>query len=98
MPTGSFSLPPSVDPIAYTPSLTFDIVSIHELQPEADKPSWAIGLVSPPHRCQFQARAHTVKVLLALAYGFTPFETSRRPRLDRGAGLYNVHAITVTLE
>lgn len=91
MPTGSFSLPPSVDPIAYTPSLTFDIVSIHELQPEADKPSWAIGLVSPPHRCQFQARAHTVKVLLALAYGFTPFEISGGPDWI-GTSLYNVDA------
>jgi uncharacterized protein (TIGR03435 family) len=89
MPTGSFSQPPSVDKPSYVPTLTFDVASIRELQPEADKPSWAIGLVSPPHACQFQAKAHTVNVLLALAYGFTPFDISNGPDW-LGTTLYNV--------
>jgi len=79
MPTGAFSQPPSADPIAYAPTLTFDVASIREIQPEGDSPSWAIGLVSPPHSCQFQARAHAAKVLIQLAYGFAPFEISGGP-------------------
>ena len=91
MPTGAFSQPPSADPITYAPTLTFDVASIHEIQPAGDSPSWAIGLISPLHSCQFQARAHTVKVLLALAYGFTPFEISGAPDwID--TSLYNVDA------
>jgi uncharacterized protein (TIGR03435 family) len=91
MPTGAFSQPPSADPIAYAPTLTFDVASIREIQPEGDSPSWAIGLVSPPHSCQFQARAHAAKVLIQLAYGFAPFEISGGPDwID--TSLYNVDA------
>ena len=91
MPTGAFSQPPSVDPIAYAPALTFDIASIREIQPAGDTPSWAIGLVSPPHSCQFQAKAHAVKVLMQLAYGFASFEISGGPEwID--TSLYNVEA------
>ena len=79
MPTGAFSQPPSVDPIAYAPTLTFDVASIREIQPAGDNPSWAIGLISPLHSCQFQAKAHAVKVLIQLAYGFAPFEISDGP-------------------
>ena len=91
MPTGAFSQPPSADPIAYAPTLTFDVASVREIQPDPDNPSWAIGLISPPHSCQFQARAHSVKVLLALAYGFTPFEISGGPDWI-STSLYNVDA------
>jgi uncharacterized protein (TIGR03435 family) len=91
MPTGAFSQPPSADPITYAPALTFDIASIHELQPDADNPSWAIGLVSPPHSCQFQAKAHAVKVLIQLAYGFSAFEISGGPDWIN-TSLYNVDA------
>lgn len=91
MPTGGFSQPPSAEPIAYAPTLTFDVASIREVQPAGDNPSWAIGLVSPPHSCQFQAKAHPVKVLLALAYGFTPFEISGAPDWIN-TSLYDVDA------
>ena len=91
MPTGAFSLPPSSDPITYTPTLTFDVASVREIQPDADNPSWAIGLISPPHRCQFQAKAHAVKVLIQLAYGFLPFEISGGPDWIN-TSLYNVDA------
>ena len=91
MPTGAFSQPPSADPIAYAPTLTFDVASIREIEPAGDTPSWAIGLISPPHSCQFQARAHTVKVLIQLAYGFTPFEISGGPDWIN-TSLYNVDA------
>jgi len=91
MPTGAFSQPLSGDPLTYTPTITFDVASIREIQPEGDKPSWAIGLVSPPHSCQFQARAHAAKVLIQLAYGFAPFEISGGPDwID--TSLYNVDA------
>jgi uncharacterized protein (TIGR03435 family) len=91
MPTSAFSQPPSADPVAYTPTLTFDVASVRELQPDADNPSWAIGLISPPHSCQFQARAHSVKVLIQLAYGFLPFEISGGPDWFN-TRLYNVDA------
>jgi uncharacterized protein (TIGR03435 family) len=91
MPTGDFSQPPSADPIAYAPTLTFDVASIREIQPAGDSPSWAIGLISPPHSCQFQAKAHAVKVLIQLAYGFAPFEIFGGPDwID--TSLYNVDA------
>lgn len=91
MPTGAFSQPPSADPVAYAPKLTFDVASIREIQPAGDSPSWAIGLISPLHSCQFQAKAHAVKVLIQLAYGFAPFEISGGPDwID--TNLYNVDA------
>ena len=89
MPTGAFSQPLSADPLTYAPTLIFDVASIREIQPADDGPAWAIGLVSPPHSCQFQARAHSVKVLIQLAYGFAPFEISGGPDwID--SSLYNV--------
>jgi uncharacterized protein (TIGR03435 family) len=91
MPTGAFSQPPSADPIAYAPTLTFDVASIREIQPAGDSPSWAIGLISPLHSCQFQAKAHAVKVLIQLAYGFAPFEISGGPDWIN-TSLYNVDA------
>jgi uncharacterized protein (TIGR03435 family) len=91
MPTGAFSQPPSADPIAYAPTLTFDIASIREIQPAGDTPSWAIGLVSPPHSCQFQARAHPVKTLIQLAYGFAAFQIAGAPDWIN-TSLYNVEA------
>jgi uncharacterized protein (TIGR03435 family) len=91
MPTGAFSLPPSSDPIAYTPTLTFDVASIREIQPAGDSPSWAIGLISPLHSCQFRAKAHAVTVLMQLAYGFAPFEISGGPDWVN-TSLYNVDA------
>ena len=91
MPTGAFSLPPSADPVAYAPTLTFDVASIREIQPAGDSPSWAIGLISPLRSCQFQAKAHTVTVLMQLAYGFAPFEISGGPDWVN-TSLYNVDA------
>jgi uncharacterized protein (TIGR03435 family) len=91
MPTGAFSQPPSADPIAYTPTLTFDVASIREIQPAGDSPSWAIGLISPLHSCQFRAKAHAVTVLMQLAYGFAPFEISGGPDWVN-TSLYNVDA------
>jgi uncharacterized protein (TIGR03435 family) len=91
MPTGAFSQPPSADPVAYTPTLTFDVASIREIQPAGDSPSWAIGLISPLHSCQFQAKAHAVTVLMQLAYGFAPFEISGGPDWVN-TSLYNVDA------
>jgi uncharacterized protein (TIGR03435 family) len=91
MPTGSFSQPPSVDPSTYAPALTFDVASVREIQPDTENPSWAIGLVSPLHSCQFQAKAHAVKVLMQLAYGFAPFEISGGPDWI-STSLYNVEA------
>jgi uncharacterized protein (TIGR03435 family) len=91
MPTGAFSQPPSADPVAYTPTLTFDVASIREIQPAGDNPSWAIGLISPLHSCQFQAKAHAVTVLMQLAYGFAPFEISGGPDWVN-TSLYNVDA------
>jgi uncharacterized protein (TIGR03435 family) len=91
IPTGAFSQPPSADPIAYAPTLTFDVASIREIQPAGDSPSWAIGLISPLHSCQFQAKAHAVKVLIQLAYGFAPFEISGGPDWIN-TSLYNVDA------
>src|ERR1017187_3933468 len=91
MPTGAFSQPPSADPIAYAPTLTFDIASIREIQPAGDSRSWAIGLISPLHSCQVQAKAHAVKVLIQLAYGFAPFEISGGPDWIN-TSLYNVDA------
>ena len=91
MPTGAFSQPPSADPIAYAPTLTFDVASIREIQPAGDSPSWAIGLISPLHSCQFRAKAHAVTVLMQLAYGFAPFEISGGPDWVN-TSLYNVDA------
>jgi uncharacterized protein (TIGR03435 family) len=91
MPTGAFSQPPSADPVAYTPTLTFDVASIREIQPAGDSPSWAIGLISPLHSCQFRAKAHAVTVLMQLAYGFAPFEISGGPDWVN-TSLYNVDA------
>jgi uncharacterized protein (TIGR03435 family) len=91
MPTGAFSQPPSADAITYAPTLTFDVASVRELQPDADNPSWAIGLISPPHSCQFQAKAHSAKVLIQLAWGFAAFEISGGPDWIN-TGLYNVDA------
>ena len=91
MPTGAFSQPPSADPVAYAPTLTFDVASIREIQPAGDSRSWAIGLISPLHSCLFQAKAHAVKVLIQLACGFAPFEVSGGPDW-LSTSLYNVDA------
>src|ERR1035437_3047130 len=91
MPTGAFSQPPSADPVAYAPTLTFDVASIREIQPAGDSRSWAIGLISPLHSCLFQAKAHAVKVLIHIACGFAPFEVSGGPDW-LSTSLYNVDA------
>jgi len=79
------------DPPPYVPTLTFDVASVREIQTDGDNPSWAIGLVSPPHSSQFEAKAHSAKVLIMLAYGFGPFTISGAPDWV-STSLYNVLA------
>jgi uncharacterized protein (TIGR03435 family) len=69
---------PSVPP-PYTPTLTFDVASVRETQQPADNPSWQMGLISPQHSSQFEAKGITPKVLLQSAYGFGAYEISGAP-------------------
>ena len=77
-------------PPPYKPTLTFDVASVREIPPD-DNPAWAMGLINPPHSSQFEAKAHSAKVLIQLAYGLGPFEISGAPGwID--SSLYNVQA------
>jgi uncharacterized protein (TIGR03435 family) len=71
--------------------MTFDVASVREEKQTDDGPSWAIGLINPPHSSQFEARAHSAKVLIMLAYGFGPFEVSGAPDWVN-TNLYEVQA------
>jgi uncharacterized protein (TIGR03435 family) len=77
----AFAQPPAPpDPAGappYTPTLTFDVASIRETQ-QPDS-SWAMGLISPPHSAQFNAKGITPKVLLQAAYGFGAYQISGAP-------------------
>jgi uncharacterized protein (TIGR03435 family) len=70
MPTGAFSLPPSADPIAYTPTLTFDVTSIRETERGAGP--FNMGLTFPPHTGQFEASTVTLAVLTQIAFSSGP--------------------------
>jgi len=70
MPTGAFSLPPSADPIAYTPTLTFDVTSIRETERGAGP--FNMGLTFPPHTGQFEANTVTLGILVQIAYSIGP--------------------------
>ena len=65
-PTGAFSLPPSSDPISYTPTLAFDITSVRETERGAGQLN--MGIVAPPHMCQFEASTVTLAILVQIAY------------------------------
>jgi uncharacterized protein (TIGR03435 family) len=70
MPTGSFSLPPSSDPLTYTPTLAFDVTSVRETE-RGDGP-FNMGLVAPPHTGQFSINLVTLSTLIGIAYGYGP--------------------------
>jgi uncharacterized protein (TIGR03435 family) len=70
MPTGAFSLPPSADPIAYTPTLTFDVTSVRETERGAGP--FNMGLTFPPHTGQFEASTVTLAVLTQIAFSSGP--------------------------
>jgi uncharacterized protein (TIGR03435 family) len=70
MPTGAFSFPPSADPLAYAPTLTFDVTSVREAE-RGDGP-FSMGLVAPPHTGQFSINIVTLSTLIGIAYGYGP--------------------------
>ena len=70
MPTGVFSFPPSADPLTYSPTLTFDVVSVRETELGAG--SFNMGLVAPPHTCEFAINIVTLSTLAGIAYSIGP--------------------------
>jgi uncharacterized protein (TIGR03435 family) len=66
MPTGGFSLPPSSDPLIYTPTLAFDVTSVRETERGAGQLN--MGIVAPPHTGQFEASTVTLALLIQIAY------------------------------
>jgi uncharacterized protein (TIGR03435 family) len=70
MPTGAFSLPPSADPIAYTPTLSFDVTSVRET--ERGNGPFNMGLNFPPHSGQFEINMATLAILVQIAYSGGP--------------------------
>jgi uncharacterized protein (TIGR03435 family) len=70
MPTGAFSLPPSADPIAYAPTLTFDVTSIRET--ERGTGPLNVGFVFPPRTGQLEASTVTLATLTQIAYSSGP--------------------------
>jgi uncharacterized protein (TIGR03435 family) len=79
----AFAQPPAPadpsGPPAYVPTLTFDVASVRETPQTDDRPSWAMGLISPPHSSQFEANGIIPKVLIQSAYGFGAYEISGAP-------------------
>lgn len=73
---GPFSMPPSSDTIAYTPSLAFDVISIRESERGR---SLNMGVLSPPHTGQFDASSITLPILIHIAFGSGPFKISDGP-------------------
>jgi uncharacterized protein (TIGR03435 family) len=59
---------PIVEEPGYTPTLTFDIVSIR-LSPPPDA-NFHVSVSSPPHSSRFEATNLPVKAMLQIAYGF----------------------------
>ncbi len=53
MPTGAFSFPPSADPLTYSPTLTFDVVSIRETA--LGTGPFNMGLVAPRTRASLRS-------------------------------------------
>jgi uncharacterized protein (TIGR03435 family) len=67
LPTGGFSLPPSADPITYTPTLTFDVTSVRET--ERGTGPLNMGFVFPPRTGQLEVSTITLATLIQVAYG-----------------------------
>ena len=67
MPTGAFSLPPSADPVTYTPTLTFDVTSVRET--ERGTGPLNMGFVFPPRTGQLEVSTITLATLAQIAYG-----------------------------
>ncbi len=59
---------PIVEEPGYTPTLTFDIVSIRPAPPP--DASFHVTVSSPPHSSRFEATNLPIKALLQIAYGF----------------------------
>ena len=59
---------PIVDEPGFTPTLTFDIVSIRPSPPP--DANFHVSVSSPPHSSRFEATNLPVKALLQIAYGF----------------------------
>ncbi|MDP9040102.1 MAG: TIGR03435 family protein [Acidobacteriota bacterium] len=74
---GDFSMPPSFDMPAYTPTLTFDVTSIRESQPAAR--SVDMGITIPAHTGQFDAHSITLQILVQIAFGSGPFKIVNGP-------------------
>ena len=59
---------PIVEEPNYTPTLTFDVVSMRPAPPPDD--NFHIAVTSPPHSSRFEATNLPIKTLLQIAYGF----------------------------
>ncbi len=68
--------PPSADKPTYTPTLTFDVASVRETERGSQL---SIGLVYPPHASSFSSSSVSLRILLLMAYGPTPFQVSGGP-------------------
>jgi len=64
----AYTQTPIVEEPGYTPTLTFDVVSIR-LAPPPDA-NFHVSVSSPPHSSRFEATNLPIKALLQIAYGF----------------------------
>lgn len=67
---------PSADKPSYVPTLTFDVASVRETQ---RGPTVNMGIVNPPHASSFSVNGLSLRILLLMAYGPTPFQVSGGP-------------------
>ena len=58
---------PIIEEPGYTPTLTFDVVSIREVQPDA---TIRVSVNSVPHSSRFEATSLPLRALVQIAYGF----------------------------
>src|ERR1700722_18893489 len=58
---------PIIEEPGYTPTLTFDVVSIREVQPDANI---HVSVNSVPHSSRFEATSLPLRALVQIAYGF----------------------------
>jgi len=58
---------PIIEEPGYTPTLTFDVVSLRETQPDANM---HVAVNSVPHSSRFEATNLPLKALIQIAYGF----------------------------
>ena len=59
---------PIVEEPNYTPTLTFDVVSIRPAPPPG--PNFHFSVTSPPHSSRYEATNLPIKALIQIAYGF----------------------------